>query len=82
VITETVPLSRIVTIVEQPARETGAVDFLLGALSLAGALGLLSVLVGLLVGALFIWFRNARPDNSFNGQASEQYCLKLDGAAR
>lgn len=47
----------IVKIIEEPVRETTVVDVLLGALGLTGVLILIGVLLGGVLGGLFILYR-------------------------
>ena len=51
----------IVRIIEPPGGELGALgDVLVGALGLAGAITVLAVLAGIVVGALLFWIRSRR----------------------
>jgi len=47
----------LVTIIEEPVRETTVVDVLIGAIGLTGALLLAAVLLGAVFGGLFILYR-------------------------
>jgi len=47
----------LVTIIEEPVRETTVVDVLIGAIGLTGALLLAALLLGAVFGGLFILYR-------------------------
>jgi hypothetical protein len=72
----------IVRVVDPPTRELTPGDVLLEAVLLTGAILALALLVGLLVGALFIGFKRLRPYNPFNGDASQQFRLGLGPSPR
>lgn len=67
----------IVRVVDPPTRELTPGDVLLEAVLLTGAILALAVIVGLLVGGLFIGFKLLKPHNPFNGEASQQFRLGL-----
>jgi hypothetical protein len=50
----------VVKIIEEPARETTVVDVLLGAIGLTGVLILIALLLGLILGGLFILYRKVQ----------------------
>lgn len=52
-------------------------DLILGGLGLTGLILLCALLVGGMLGALFIWFKHVRPLNPLNGQASQTHGLQL-----
>jgi len=60
-----------------PTKEISVVDLILGGLGLTGVILLCALLVGGLLGGLFIWFKSVRPLNSLNGQASQTHGLHL-----
>jgi hypothetical protein len=68
----------IVKVVGAPAKELGLVDVVLQALGLTGLLALGSILLGLLLGGLFIWFRNRHPLNPLNGESAGRYRFDLN----
>ena len=69
----------IVRVVEAPpAPELGFGGILLQALGLTGLTLVTSLVLGLALGALFIWLRAKRPGNSFNGTGSERVRLHLE----
>jgi hypothetical protein len=63
-------------------REVGVADVVLQSLGLTGLILIGSLLLGLLLGALFIWFKIRVPDNPLNGQAERISCLHLDSIGR
>jgi hypothetical protein len=67
----------IIRVVEAPARETTVADILLGAVGFVGVALLAALVVGLLVGGVFILFKKAFPGNPFNGQQSGETSLNL-----
>ena len=69
----------IVRVVEPPARETSVADILLGAVGLVGFALLAALVVGIVVGGVFILFKKAFPRNPFNGQQSGEMSLNLSG---
>ncbi len=68
----------IVKVVGAPAKELGVVDVLLQSLGLTALLLLGSLLLGVALGALFIWYRRRNPDNAFNGEAAGRYKFDLN----
>lgn len=69
----------LVRVVEtSPSQELSFGGILLQALGLTGLVILGSILLGLLLGALFIWLRTRRPSNRFNGSGSERIRLQLE----
>ncbi len=72
----------VVRVIEQPAPGTTLADVVLQAVGLTGALLLGAALLGLALGGLFILFRILRPQNSFNGDTSEDYRLNLNSVTR
>ena len=68
----------IVRVIEQPTPETTVADVLLEAVGLTGVFVLVAILAGLIVGGVLIGLKMFRPDNSFNGRASNHTTLGLD----
>jgi hypothetical protein len=66
----------VVKVVEQPTRETTVADILLGAVGLVGAVLLAALVVGILVGGLFILLRRLR-GASLSSDADQAYRLNL-----
>ncbi len=60
-----------------PTKEISVVDIIVGGLGLTGLILLFALIVGGALGALFIWFKNLRPQNPLNGQASQTHGLQL-----
>ena len=60
-----------------PTKEISVVDLIVSGLGLTGLILLFALLVGGILGAAFIWFKNARPQNPLNGQASQTHGLRL-----
>ena len=60
-----------------PTEEISVVDLILGGLGLTGLILLCALLVGGVLGGLFIWFKSVRPLNPLNGQASQTHGLRL-----
>ena len=60
-----------------PTKEISVVDLILGGLGLTGLILLCALLIGGLLGGLFIWFKKVRPMNPLNGQASQTHGLHL-----
>jgi hypothetical protein len=72
----------VVRVVEQPTRPLGVADIIVQAIGLTGVLLIGAALLGVVLGAVFIWFRRLKPTNNFNGDASEQYRLRLQAPPR
>jgi hypothetical protein len=53
-------------------------DLLLGSLGLTALLVIGALLLGLVLGAVFIAFRRTWPDNAFNGDSSDEAQLHLN----
>ena len=69
----------IAEVIDAPTRETTAADVIIQALGITGVLLVGALLAGLTLAGLFIWVRQAAPDNPFNGSASDRLRLGLDG---
>jgi hypothetical protein len=67
----------IVRIVGAPTEELGVLDVILNAVGLTGLIVFASLLLGVALGALFIWFRNRWPSNTMNGENASDYALHL-----
>jgi hypothetical protein len=52
-------------------------DVLLNAMGLTGAIVVAAVVLGLVLGGLFILYRRRNPHNHFNGESSDELSLKL-----
>ncbi len=61
-----------------PTKEISPADLIVSGLGLTGLILLGALLVGVALGGLFIWFKNLRPQNPLNGQASQTHGLHLD----
>ncbi len=68
----------IVKVVGAPTKELGVVDVLLQSLGLTALLLLGSLLLGLALAGLFIWYRRHNPDNPLNGETSGRYRFDLN----
>jgi hypothetical protein len=51
----------IVKVIEPPGDPTGIADTVIGAIGLAGAMALLALLAGIIVGGALYWIRSRRP---------------------
>jgi ABC-type amino acid transport system permease subunit len=65
-----------------PTRELSFGGILLQALGLTGLVIVSSILLGAILGVLFVWLRARRPANAFNGSGSERIRLHLEPPAR
>ncbi len=65
-----------------PTREISVVDLILSGLGVAGLILLAALVIGVGLGGLFIWFKNYRPMNPLNGQASQTHGLHLDRTSK
>ncbi len=70
-----------VKVVGSPTREVGVVDILLSSLGITGLLLVGSLLLGLLLGALFIWFKHRVPGNPLNGEPEHASNLNLSAVS-
>lgn len=68
----------VVQVVDEPSREMGMGDVLLGAVGVVGAILIAALVFGLVVGWAFILFQRWRPENAFNGQTADESTLKLN----
>jgi hypothetical protein len=53
-------------------------DVILGALGLTGAITVGALILGIVLGGLFILYRRRHPHNHFNGESSDELSLHLD----
>jgi ABC-type amino acid transport system permease subunit len=53
-------------------------DVILGALGLTGAITVGALVLGIILGVLFILYRRRNPHNTFNGESSDELSLHLD----
>jgi hypothetical protein len=67
----------IVRVVGPPTDAVSLSDVLLQAIGLTGALTVVALVMGLVLGGLFILFRIRRPANAFNGETSDEMSLHL-----
>jgi hypothetical protein len=67
----------IVRVIGPPADTVTLGEVILQALGLTGVITLVAVLLGLLLGGLFIYIRTRRPANAFNGETSGELSLHL-----
>jgi hypothetical protein len=68
----------IVKVVGAPTKELGVVDVLVQSLGLTALLLLGSVLFGVALAVVFIWYRRRNPDNALNGEAAGRYKFDLN----
>jgi ABC-type amino acid transport system permease subunit len=72
------PPSPIIVRVIGPSTDAATLgDVILQALGLTGVITLLAMVLGLVLGGLFIYIRIRRPDNAFNGETSGDLSLHL-----
>lgn len=72
------PTSPILVRVVGPATEEVTLgDVLLNALGLTGAITVAALVLGIVLGGLFILYRRRHPHNHFNGETSDEMSLKL-----
>jgi hypothetical protein len=68
----------IVRVVGPPTESVSLGDVILQAIGLTGAISLIALIFGLILGGVFIYLRNHRPDNSFNGETADELSLRLN----
>ena len=72
------PASPILVRVVGPATEEVTLgDVLINALGLTGAITVTAMVLGIVLGGLFILYRRRHPHNHFNGETSDEMSLKL-----
>jgi hypothetical protein len=72
----------IIRTIAEPTKELGIGDTITQALGISGMLLIGSLLFGLLLGALFIWFRTRQVAARNAGEAGDQIRLRLDAGTR
>jgi len=72
------PTSPILVRVVGPATDELTLgDVVLNAMGLTGAITLGALLLGIVLGGLFILYRRRHPHNHFNGESSDELSMKL-----
>ena len=72
------PTSPILVRVVGPATDELTLgDVVLNAMGLTGAITLGALLLGIVLGGLFILYRRRHPRNHFNGESSDELSMKL-----
>ena len=72
----------IVRVVGEPAQELGLGQIIAQALGLTGIILILSLLLGLAAGAVFIWLRLRSARTRRDGEAGDQIRLRLEPPVR
>jgi len=67
----------IVRVVGPTSDELGLGEVILGALGLTGAIALAALILGILLGGVFILVRIRHPRNAFNGETSDELSMHL-----
>lgn len=67
----------LVRVIGPPSEELTLGDVILGALGLTGAITVAAMVLGIVLGVLFILYRRRHPHNPFNGETSDEMSLKL-----
>ena len=67
----------LVRVVGPAAEEVTLGDVLINALGLTGAITVAAMVLGIVLGGLFILYRRRHPHNQFNGETSDEMSLKL-----
>lgn len=67
----------LVRVVGPAAEEVTLGDVVLNALGLTGAITVSAIVLGIVLGGLFILYRRRHPYNQFNGESSDEMSLKL-----
>jgi ABC-type amino acid transport system permease subunit len=67
----------LVRIIGPPSDALTLGDVLLGALGLTGAITVAAMVLGIVLGGVFILYRRSHPHNHFNGESSDEMSLKL-----
>jgi hypothetical protein len=67
----------IVQVVGPASDELTLGDVILQALGLTGAIAGTAIVLGVLLGCAFIYYRFRKPHNHFNGETSDELSLKL-----
>jgi len=67
----------LVRVVGPAADEVTLGDVLINALGLTGAITVAAIVLGVVLGGLFILYRRRRPHNYFNGESSDEMSLRV-----
>lgn len=67
----------LVRIIGPPSEALTLGDVLVGALGLTGAITVVAMVLGIVLGGVFILYRRSHPHNHFNGESSDEMSLKL-----
>ena len=67
----------LVRIIGPPSDALTLGDVLLSALGLTGAITVGAMVLGIVLGGVFILYRRSHPHNHFNGETSDEMSLKL-----
>lgn len=67
----------LVRVVGPASEELTLGDVILSALGLTGAIAGTAIVLGIVLGCLFILYRFRRPHNHFNGETSDELSLRL-----
>lgn len=68
----------IIRAIDQPTQELGIGATIMQALGISGVLLIASLLFGLLLGLLFIWYRTRQVEARNAGEAGDQIRLRLE----
>jgi hypothetical protein len=68
----------IVRVIGPPTESVTLGDVILQAMGLTGVITLIALVLGLLLGGVFIYLRSHRPDNAFNGETANDLSLHLN----
>lgn len=68
----------LIRVIGPPTDELTLGDVIYQALGLTGAIAVTAVILGIVLGGLFILYRRRNPHNQFNGEHSDELSLKLD----
>jgi hypothetical protein len=72
------PASPIIVRMVGPASDdVGLGEVILGALGLTGAIAVTALVLGIMLGGLFILFRIRHPRNAFNGETADELSMHL-----
>lgn len=67
----------LIRVIGPPSEELTLGDVILSALGLTGAITVAAIVLGIVLGGLFILYRRRHPHNHFNGESSDEMSLKL-----
>ena len=68
----------IVRVIGPPSETVSLGDVILQAVGLTGAITLIALIFGAILGGVFIYLRTHRPDNAFNGETADDLSLRLN----